>query len=359
MVGGGGAEKSGRGAGPSRTSSGDSTPGTILASLPGNESDWRAAGYCAGSPFPARITPYYASLVKGPYGPDPIALQAVPRSEELDDAGSPDPLGENAHCPVPGLIHVYSDRVLVMPTSACAVHCRHCNRRWRRDVAGPSPWHALLPGWLDYLRARDVAEVLITGGDPLMLPADALGEVLARLRETLPDAVLRIGSRIPVVDPERITPALCATLSKLHPLYLHTQLNCVAECTPESARALTLLADAGIALGNQMVLLKGVNDSADEILRVNRWLVNHRCRPYYLFLTERVRGTRHLWVSVARGLDIASQLQRGASGLLQPHVVVDTPDGGGKVPLTRDRVRLHEKWAIVTDLKGREVVVEG
>ncbi|MBM4353656.1 MAG: KamA family radical SAM protein [Deltaproteobacteria bacterium] len=326
--------------------------------LPGSRRDWLAAGFCADSPFPARVTPYYASLIRGSDPRDPIALQAVPRAEETDPAGLPDPLGENARSPVPGLVHVYEDRVLVMPTSACAVHCRHCNRRWRRDVAGPAPWHEMLPGWLDYLRRRQVAELLVTGGDPLMLPPEAVGELLARLRETLPASVLRIGSRLPVVDPQRITPALCATLSRWHPVYVNVQFNCPAECTPDAGSALTLLADAGIALGNQMVLLKGVNDSTEEILRVNRWLVNHRCRPYYLFLTERVRGTRHLWVSAARGLEIASQLQRGASGLLQPHVVVDTPDGGGKVPLTPDRVRLHETRAIVTDLKGREVVVE-
>lgn len=326
--------------------------------LRGNERDWLAAGFCADSTFPVRITPYYASLIQRADPNDPVALQAVARTEEANPAGHPDPLGEDAHTPVPGLVHVYEDRVLVMPTSACAVHCRHCNRRWRRDIAGPAPWQEMLPAWCDYLCGRDVAEVLVTGGDPLMLPVEAVAEILVRLREVLPGAVLRIGSRLPVVDPQRITPGLCAALSKFHPLYLHTQLNCFAECTPQAGHALTLLADAGIALGNQMVLLKGVNDSCQEILRVNRWLVNHRCRPYYLFLTERVRGTRHLWVSVARGLEIATQLQRGASGLLQPHVVVDTPDGGGKVPLTRDRIRLHENRAIITDLKGCEVVVE-
>ena len=286
---------------------------------------------------------------------DPVGKQILATSLEESALGDVDPLGEEASSPLPGLIHAYPDRVVLMPTGMCAVNCRHCNRRWKRmNAPGLTP--ELLREWVAYLEAHDeVRELLISGGDPLMLPDDPLAHLLAELRQAKPEAVFRIGSRTPAVLPTRITGMLCALLARHHPVYLHTQFNCPAECTPEAGAALTKLANAGANLGNQMVLLKGVNDDARVISQVNRWLVRHRCRPYYLFVTERVQGTSHFWVSAQDALSIASNLRRILSGLALPRVVVDTPNAGGKVPLTSDNCSFADGQTTVTDLKGRRV----
>jgi len=288
---------------------------------------------------------------------DPVGRQILICTDEESAAGARDPLREDSFSPVPGLIHAYQDRVVLMPTGECAVNCRHCNRRWKR-IDAPKLTPELLGEWVAYLKETDgIEELLISGGDPLMLPDDELNGLLSELRRAKPDVVIRIGSRMPVVSPNRVNDTLCAVLATYQPVYLHTQFNCPAECTPRAGDALTRLADAGVNLGNQMVLLKGVNDDARTIARVNRWLVRHRCRPYYLFLTERVQGTAHFWVSVKDALAIATELRRTLSGIAMPSVVVDTPDAGGKVSLTADNVTFAKGGARVTDLQGRSVRV--
>jgi len=296
-------------------------------------------------------------LIEGEPGVDPVGIQSVPSLLEALPGGSQDALGERLCSPVEGLLHVYRDRVLLLPTGECAVNCRHCNRRWtRRKIPRYSP--ELVREWVAYLASHpEVEEVLVSGGDPLTLPEEAIEDLLAQLRTVRHLGVVRIGSRFPAVAPERVTERRARVLARFHPVYLNTQFNCFSECTAEAARALAVLADVGVVLGNQMVLLKGVNDSVEAIERVNRWLVRQRCRPYYLFLAEPVAGTMHLRVPVERAVAIAQELRRRLSGISLPRVVVDTPDGGGKISLEPSSlVQRAEGWS-VTDNKGRTVLL--
>jgi len=256
-------------------------------------------------------------------------------------------------------LHVYPERALLLATDECAVNCRHCNRRWRRCGRQWASDESAVSGWLDYLRERhEVSEVLITGGDPLTLPPDVL-ECLVRKVAELPNSpVIRLGSRIPAVWPARITPGLLKSLRGAGPLYFHTQFNCPAECTPEAGEALRLLADAGINLGNQMVLLRGVNDDVASIAAVNRWLVRQRCRPYYLFLPEKVEGTTHFQVDPMRAATMGQDLRKQLSGIAMPTVVVDTPDGGGKVPLHPAMLIQRGERVGIMDLLGRFVCLK-
>jgi len=194
----------------------------------------------------------------------------------------------------------------------------------------PEHWSA----WFEYLADHpEATEVLITGGDPLTLTDGRLEALLSGVRGVMGEGVIRIGTRAPAVEPDRITMSLVRMLTSFHPLYLHTQFNCPEECTAQSAEALERLADAGVNLGNQMVLLRGVNDSPDRIVQVNEWLVRHRCRPYYVFVTEPVRGTSHLWVPLERAKELSRELRSRLSGIAMPLVVQDQPSGGGKVPV--------------------------
>jgi lysine 2,3-aminomutase len=188
--------------------------------------------------------------------------------------------------------------------------------------------------WFSYLADHPaVTEVLVTGGDPLTLADHRLEALLSGIGAVPGQRVVRIGTRAPVVEPRRVTKSLVRVLRSFSPLYLHTQFNCPEECTRQSGEALERLADAGVNLGNQMVLLRGVNDCVDRIAQVNEWLVRHRCRPYYLFVAEPVRGTSHLWVPLDRAKDISRELRSRLSGIAMPLVVQDQPSGGGKVPV--------------------------
>lgn len=331
------------------------TPRTLDA-LPGAGADWVAAGYAPDVAYPMRMTEYYSSLIKAPSVLDPVARQGVPRGEELFGVGELDALGEGAHEPVPGLLHVYTERVLLLATDHCAVNCRHCNRRWRRCGQRLAADEGVVAGWLDYLHGRtSVHEVLITGGDPLTLPHAVLENLVRRVVALPHRPVIRLGSRIPAVWPERVTPRLLRAMRGAGAIYLHTQFNSPAECTAEAGEALRRLADAGINLGNQMVLLAGVNDNVESIAEVNRWLVRQRCRPYYLFLPERVRGTAHFQVDPRRAVVMGEALRKQLSGIAMPTVVVDTPNGGGKVPLHREALIERSGRVGIRDLLGRVV----
>ncbi len=324
--------------------------------LPGHDGHWAAEGFVPGSDYPLRVTPYYASLVAGASHADPIARQCIPRAEELAGGGRRDALNETEGQPLPGLLHVYPDRVLLLATDRCAVNCRHCNRRWRRGDGALAEDDGAVAAWLDYLqRAPGVTEVLVTGGDPLTLAHGTLARLLAGIRQVRREVVVRMGSRIPCVQPSRVTSRLAGLLRRHGPLYLHTQFNCPAECTAEAGGALDRLADAGINLGNQMVLLAGVNDDVESIVHVSRWLVSHRCRPYYLFLPEPVLGTAHFRVDPRRAAALGAALRPRLSGLAMPLLVVDTPDGGGKVPLHPDSLIEVNGCVGVRDLRGRFV----
>ena len=298
--------------------------------------------------YPMRITPYYRSLIRE-VG-DPIWRQAVPDTLELrDSVCSADPLDEENQSPVPNLVHRYPDRVLFLVCAECAMYCRFCTRK--RKVGGEDMiinGETIARG-LDYIRQHpEIRDVILSGGDPLLLADEKLDGILTALRAIPHVEIIRIGSRIPVVLPQRITPGLIRVLRKHHPLYLNTHFNHPDEITETSAKACTRLADAGIPLGNQTVLLRGVNDNPAVIKRLMQKLLAIRVRPYYLYQADLVQGTDHFRTSVAEGLAIVRALRGHTSGLGVPAYVIDAPGGGGKIPLlpdylqelTEDEVRL-------------------
>ena len=285
--------------------------------------------------YPMRINPYYLGLIRGPG--DGLFEQAVPDPRELQgEEGLEDPLREEDLSPVPGLTHKYPDRVLFLVSNQCAMYCRFCNRK--RKVGRPSmvTGETIREG-LSYIRNnRTVRDVLLSGGDPLLLPDDRLFRLLSEVRSFSHVEIIRIGTRAPCTLPQRITPELVKMLRGFHPLYISTHFNHPAEVTPEAALACTRLADAGIPLGCQSVLLKGVNDDTKILESLMRRLVRIRVRPYYLFQADLVRGTSHFWTPVEKGLQIMSGLRRTLPGFAVPHYVIDLPGGGGKVELGAD-----------------------
>jgi lysine 2,3-aminomutase len=295
------------------------------------EVDAAAIGEVAAK-YPMRINPYYFGLIsaKG----DPLYNQCVPDMREITDTrGYDDPLREEGLSPVPGLTHKYPDRVLLLVSNQCAAYCRFCNRK--RKVGRPSVvTKETVKEGLAYIRKTpQVRDVLLSGGDPLLLADEKLHQILAELRSISHVEMIRIGTRVPCTLPHRITAELANLLKAFHPLYISTHFNHPREITPESALACARLADAGIPLGCQTVLLKGVNDDAEVLERLMRKLLLIRVRPYYLFQADLARGTAHFWTPVKRGLEIMKRLQGQTAGSGMPHFVVDLPEGGGKVPL--------------------------
>jgi lysine 2,3-aminomutase len=286
--------------------------------------------------YPLCVTPYYLSLM-GPGGvADPVHLQCIPQGRELDrgDGCAPDPLMEEAAMPVPGLIHRYSDRCLVMVTHHCAVHCRHCNRKrlWRSSTGHADNGH--LEKMIAYVSSnRQIREVIFSGGDPLILSDRKLEAILGAFRAIPHVEILRIGSRAPAVLPMRVTKALCRILKANRPLWFNTQFNHVSEITKEASRACEMLLEAGIPVSNQSVLLRGVNDSFAAMRDLLYGLQRISVRPYYLFQCEPVTGAGHFRVDVEAGQAIMEKIWRECSGLCQPSYVVDTIAGRGKVPL--------------------------
>ncbi len=298
--------------------------------------DERLACEEVSASYPLGVTPYYASLMD-PNDPScGIRRQCVPTTAELavrmDELV--DPLAEESHMPVRGLTHRYPDRVLLYTTHTCAVYCRFCNRR--RKVGNPASAlsRADLARAIDYIRRHPkVRDVVISGGDPLTLSDARLDELVGSLRDIEHVEIVRLATRSPVTLPQRVTPELGRVLAKHHPVFVNTHFNHLKECTDEAACALRVLADAGMVLGNQMVLLKGVNDNPEMVRRMNQWLLRHRCRPYYIFQCDPAQGVSHFRTPVAAGLRIVASLRGWTSGLAVPHYVVDLPGGGGKVAL--------------------------
>ncbi len=288
------------------------------------------------SRYPMRINPYYLRLMKDKG--DGIFEQGVPdRREILDPGGEEDPLKEEDLSPVPGLTHKYPDRVLFLISNQCAMYCRFCNRKRKVGRASVVTGETIREG-LSYIRkTRSVRDVLLSGGDPLLLSDQTIFRILAELRAVDHVEVIRIGTRTPCTLPQRITPQLAKMLRGFHPLYISTHFNHPDEITSSSAKACERLADAGIPVGCQSVLLKGVNDSPDVMTRLMRKLMMIRVRPYYLFEADRVRGTSHFWTPVRTGLEIMSCLHKSISGLGIPQFVIDLSGGGGKVPLLPER----------------------
>lgn len=282
--------------------------------------------------YPMRINPYALRLIKKKN--DFFYRQAVPDPQELtDQRGLADPLNEEALSPVPGLTHHYPDRVLFLVSSQCPMYCRFCNRK--RKVGHPSmvTQETIREGIAYIRKTRKVRDVLLSGGDPLLLPDKELYRILSSLRSIAHVEILRIGTRVPCTFPRRVTPQLARLLSGFHPLFINTHFNHPSEITREAAVACARLADAGIPLHCQTVLLRGVNDDPKTILKLMQKLLFIRVRPYYLFQADLAKGTAHFWTPLQKGLDILSRLQGYTTGLCVPHFAVDLPGGGGKVNL--------------------------
>jgi len=305
--------------------------------------------------FRVGITPYYASLMDPAHDTCPIRLQAIPRTAEAEirpeELG--DPLGEDIHRPVPTVIHKYPDRCLLLVIDRCAIYCRHCNRR--RLVGGDDPpTRAELDAGLEYIaRTPRIRDVLISGGDPFALATPRLVELLSRLRAIPHVEIIRIGTRIPVVCPMRIDAELVAALRAFHPLYVNTHFNHARELTPEARAACERLVDAGIPVGNQAVLLRGVNSSVKSLRALMRGLLRMRVRPYYLFQGDTVVGTDHLRTPVDVAIQLYGQLRGWMTGMGVPHLVIDAPGGGGKLPIgPQYLVSLDEDRAVVRTYRG-------
>ena len=282
--------------------------------------------------FHIRVNPYYLSLIR--YPGDPIWLQCIPEAVELEDKGAlEDPLNEEGDSPVPSITHRYPDRVLFLVTSQCSMYCRFCTRK--RKVSDStkinSKW---IQDGVDYIAAHpEIRDVVLSGGDPLMVTDYVLERILSSLRAIPHVEIIRLGTKMPCVLPQRITPKLVKMLKKYHPIYVNTHFNHPWECTPEAEKACALLADAGCPVGNQAVLMKGVNDDADVMLDLHRKLLKMRVRPYYIYQADLTKGTNHFRTPVRKGLEIMDKLRGHTSGLAVPYYVIDAPGGGGKIPL--------------------------
>ncbi|MCI0708334.1 MAG: KamA family radical SAM protein [Ignavibacteriae bacterium] len=282
--------------------------------------------------FHTRINPYYLSLIR--YPGDPIWLQCIPDAKELEDDGFPeDPLNEEADSPVPSITHRYPDRVLFLVTSQCSMYCRFCTRK--RKVSDSSKINSKwIQDGIDYIAAHpEVRDVVLSGGDPLMVTDYVLERILAGLRAIPHVEIIRLGTKMPCVLPQRITAKLCKMIKKYHPIYVNTHFNHPWECTPEAERACAMLADAGCPVGNQAVLMKGVNDDPDVMLELHRKLLKMRVRPYYIYQADITKGTNYFRTPVRVGLEIMDKLRGHTSGLAVPYFVIDAPGGGGKIPL--------------------------
>lgn len=282
------------------------------------------------------ITPYYLSLIDPDNPHCPIRKQSVPTAAEIyrSDADLLDPLHEDEDSPVPGLTHRYPDRVLFLITDMCSMYCRHCTRRRFAGHNDCETTKERIDGAIDYIaRTPQVRDVLLSGGDALLVSDKMLESIISRLREIPHVEVIRLGTRTPVVCPQRITDDLVNMLKKYHPIWVNTHFNHPDEITPESVAACARLADAGIPLGNQSVLLRGINDSAEIMKTLVHGLVKMRVRPYYIYQCDLSMGLEHFRTPVSKGIEIIENLRGHTSGYAVPTFVVDAPGGGGKIPV--------------------------
>lgn len=291
--------------------------------------------------FRVDITPYFASLIDPRDPHDPIRAQVIPTDREMAPFTSmmEDSLAEDRHSPVPGLVHRYPDRVLMLVTTQCASYCRYCTRS--RIVGDPGQTFSRkdFEAQIDYLQhTPQVRDVLLSGGDPLVLAPKLFEEIISRLRAIPHIEIVRLGSRVPVFLPMRITAEMCDMLSKYHPIWMNIHVNHSNEITPELAAACDRLTRAGIPLGNQSVLLAGVNDSVHIQRKLVHDLVKIRVRPYYLYQCDLVEGAGHFRTTVSKGIEIMEGLRGHTSGYAVPQFIVDAPGGGGKIPVSPNYV---------------------
>ena len=306
--------------------------------------------------YPMRVNPYYLSLIKKKGGP--LWRQAIPSVLELeDDLNQDDPLNEDQQSPVKTIIHRYPDRVIFLVSNKCAMYCRYCMRK--RKV-GDNDQHfpagsALIEEGLDYIRKTDtISDVILSGGDPLLLETSEIDYLLNEVFRIPHVEIVRIHTRVPCTLPQRITENLVSVLKKYRPLYINTHFNHPDELTDVAVDACAKLADAGIPLGCQTVLLKGVNDSTETMQLLMKKLVKHRIRPYYLHHPDQIKGTSHFRMPVKKGLDIMTGLRGFNSGLCIPQYMIDLPGGGGKIPLLPDYVwQVNDDMMTVINYEGK------
>jgi lysine 2,3-aminomutase len=318
----------------------------------------RAGILLTGTKLATAVTPHYFNLVH-PTDPDcPMRRQVIPRIEETytDPSEMADPCGEDSHMPVPGLVHRYPDRVLFLVTDRCAAYCRYCTRS--RVVSGVSD-QKLETQWdkaIEYLKnTPQVRDVLLSGGDPLLFSDNKLEKLLTKLHAIPHIQFIRIGSRIPIFLPQRITPELCAMLKKFHPLFISIHTNHPDELTSEVRDGLGRLADAGVVMGNQSVLLDKVNDSVEVQKDLVQKLLMCRVRPYYLYQGDLIQGTAHLRTSIAKGIEVIEGLRGHTSGYAIPQFVVDAPGGGGKIPVNPQYiVESNDERTVLRNYEGKE-----
>ncbi len=310
-----------------------------------------------GTLFPIAVTPYYASLLDPNDSSQPLRRTVVPVTREhlISTEEARDPLKEDDDSPVPGLVHRYPDRVLFLVTNFCATYCRYCTRS--RLVGNGRGSHFNLDQWqkaIEYIESTPtVRDVLLSGGDPLTLPDGKLEWLLSRLRRIPHVEFLRIGTKVPVVLPQRITAGLARMLRRYHPLWISIHITHPDELTPEVAKACERLADAGIPLGSQTVLLAGVNDDVDTMKRLMHGLLRIRVRPYYLFQCDPILGSAHFRTPVAKGMEIIQGLRGHTTGYAVPTYVIDAPGGGGKIPLLPDTIVGREgDYLLLRNYKG-------
>jgi lysine 2,3-aminomutase len=308
--------------------------------------------------FPIRINSYFLDQIKEEN--DPLWRQVVPTLEELDDFLSEeellesDPLNEEGDMPVPELVHRYPDRVLLMVNNHCPIICRFCTRKRKIGFPGIVTRETLRQG-IDYIRKHtEIRDVILSGGDPLLVPDKELNRILSELRSIPHLEIIRIGTRVPGTLPQRITKDLCSILKKHHPLYFNIHFNHPDEITPEVEKACNMLADAGIPLGSQTVLLKGVNDDTGVMRELMVKLLKMRVKPYYIYQADMTLGTDHFRTTVEKSLSIMKDLQGHISGMGVPYFVIDAPGGGGKVRLLPDMVLEHnEKEVVIKNYQGK------
>ena len=317
----------------------------------------RSGVILSGSKLAMAITPHFFNLIDRSDPDCPIRRQVVPRVEETIEAEyeMSDPCGEDSHMPVPGLVHRYPDRVLFLVTDRCAAYCRYCTRSRVVSGAGDQDLETDYEAAFQYLENHtEVRDVLLSGGDPLLFSDAKLEKILKRLRSIEHIEFIRIGSRIPIFLPQRITPELCEMLQKYHPLFISVHTNHPRELTAEVKAGLERLANSGIPLGNQSVLINKVNDDPEIMKSLVHKLLMCRVRPYYLYQMDLIKGSSHLQVPVAKGIEIIEKLRGHTTGYAVPQYVIDAPGGGGKVPINPDyMVQRNEERAIVRNFEGK------
>lgn len=310
--------------------------------------------------FKFRITPYYMSLIKEKG--DAIYKQCVPDLRELEGNENlmSDPLGEEKTSPVHNIVHRYPDRCLFLVSNSCAMYCRFCTRKRKFGDCSSKINESYIDEGIEYIRNHtEIRDVVISGGDPFLLTDDKIEYILKNLRQIPHLQILRIGTRTPCVLPERITTDLTKMLKKYHPLFINVHFNHPNELTPQSTAALGKLADAGIPLGSQTVLLKGVNDDPEIMKLLMHKLLMARVKPYYIYQADMVFGSEHFRTTVKKGLEIIQALRGWTSGLAVPHYVIDAPDGGGKIPLLPEYVQeIRDDAVVMKNYRGKTYTYE-